>query len=216
MHEYKPYKVDIEKNPQLASLIRQSHFALGDSTENPYTSVYENTYRPFDLKDAYVSPAPNKNFVSSFDIGLNDQNLHMTEAQRMFRKPPAEAYKVDSDLKASIRFIKGSHFDLGGDKSDGAKHFVTLNEQTYQHRPAEMAVPYKGVQADLRKSHFEIGNAQEPMLTTSQCAYTDKSKESDNKRAKPMALRQSHFTLGDGKGQYTTTHLLNYRDPKLL
>lgn len=216
MYSYKPYKVDIEKNPQLASLIRQSHFSLGADTGNSYSSVYETTYRPFDLNDAYVAPAPNKNFSSSFQVGLNDQNLHMTESQIMFKKPPAEAYNVDNDLKAQIRFIKGSHFDLGDGKGDGAKHFVTLNEQTYQHRPGELATLSKGVQSDLRRSHFEIGNAQEPMLTTSQCAYTDKSKESDNKRAKPMALRQSHFSFGDGKGQYTTTHLLNYRDPKLL
>ena len=245
-YAYKPYKVDIEKNPHLATLIRQSHFTLGTSSENPYTSVYESTLKPHDLKEAYVAPAPNKNFISSFKIGLNDQNLYMTESQLMYKKPPADAYKVDSDLKASIRFIKGSHFDLGGGgKGDGvaggygagaggdgagaggagagdgagagAKHFVTLNELTYQYRPAEMVKPNTSIKADLRKSHFGIGIAQhEPMITTNQCTYTDKSKESDNKKAKPMALRQSHFTLGDGKGEYTTTHLLNYRDPKLV
>ena len=112
-HEYKPYNVEHDKNPYLAAMIRQSHFTLGNSTENPYRSVYETTLKPFDLREAYVAPAPNKNFTSSFNVGLHDRPFHMTEAQLMYKKPPGEAYKVDNDIKANIRFIKGSHFTLG-------------------------------------------------------------------------------------------------------
>ena len=167
----------------------------------------------------------------------------MTEAQLMYKKPPGEAYKVDNDIKANIRFIKGSHFTLGSGNggigvdggsggnganggnggigganagyNPGAEHFVTLNERTYQQRTGEIAKLSKDVQADLRKSHFQVGGVSEPMVSTNQRMYTDKSKESDFQRAKPMALRQTHFTLGTGKADYTTMHMLNYRDPKL-
>ncbi len=214
---FKHHHVENEKNPYLASLIRQSHFALGTSKDNPYQTMYQSTLKPYDLSKTNVKPAPNKNFVASFQVGLNDQPFHLSEAQLMYKKPPEEAYKVDKDLKANIRFIKGNHFELGVDsKKVHGEHFITLNEQTYQPKEAELVKLSTNVQADLRKSHFTVGNVPEPIISTSQKEFTDKSKEIKREKVEPKGLRETHFALGDGKPDFVSMKMLHYRDPKLV
>lgn len=177
----------------------------------------ESTLKPYNLAEAGVKPAPNKNFIASFHIGMNERSSHVSEAQDHFKKPSEEAYKADKDLKANIRFIKGNHFQFGSDPSEqNANHFVTLNEQIYQSREAEMAKLSKDVQADLRKSHFTVGNVPEPIISTSQKEFTDKSKIAEKATFKSLGLRDTHFALGDGKPDFVSMKMLNYRDPTLV
>eukprot|EP01022_Parablepharisma_sp_SALTPOND_P008757 TRINITY_DN136853_c1_g1_i1.p1 TRINITY_DN136853_c1_g1~~TRINITY_DN136853_c1_g1_i1.p1 ORF type:complete len:299 (-),score=11.71 TRINITY_DN136853_c1_g1_i1:66-887(-) len=212
---YRQHYVQTEKNPHSAALIGQTHFSLGGDKANSYQTMYEATMKPYDLSKTNVNPAPNKNFVASFHIGLNNQPFHLSEAQIMYRKPSEEAYKVDKDLKANIRFIKGSHFELGADRKVGGTHFVTLNEQTYQPKQGEQAKLSTGVQMDLRKSHFSVGNMPEPIISTNQVEFRDKSKEVPKEKMATKALRETHFALGDGKSDFVSMKMLHYRDPKL-
>ena len=214
---FKHQSAVVERDPHLASVIRQTHFTLGISNENPYQTVNESALKPYDLSQTNVQPASNKNFIASFKVGMNDRPMHLTEAQVMYKKPPEEAYKVDKDLKANIRFIKGSHFELGSDASKkGADHFITLNEQTYQAKEAEIARLSEGVQMDLRKSHFTVGNVPEPILSTSQREFKDKSKEVKHEKVQAKGLRETHFALGDGKPDFVSMKMMHYRDPKLV
>ena len=83
MSKYKRHPLSYDKDPVFGAHIRCSHFALGDGKTTSYESVYAMNSRAHDLADAYVKPAPNKNFTSSFNVGLNDRPLHVTESQLM-------------------------------------------------------------------------------------------------------------------------------------
>ena len=142
---------------------------------------------------------------------------------------------MDNNLQANIRFIKGSHFDVGGDPTErGVAHFLTLKELSYKH-PAALLGHSSGFGAtgqsgqgegpnaglnveklsDLRRSHFEIGNEQEAMRTQSQIAYTDKTAAMPHNQVKMRNLRESHFVLGARGYDFVTEHMLKYRHPTL-
>ena len=81
--KYKRLPLGTTVNPLLAATIRQTHFTLGDDKANPYQTVSSMNFKAHDLDAAYAKPAPNKNFTSSFQIGMNDRPLHVTESQLM-------------------------------------------------------------------------------------------------------------------------------------
>ncbi len=127
---------------------------------------------------------------------------------------PPEAYQVDHDLKADIRFIKGSHFALGNDeKCRGAEHFVTLNEATYTKLGMAQAKMSKAVMLDLRKSHFGLGGVSQSMKSLNQVTYTDKSKVAPKEKFVTRNLRASHFALGTGKPDFVSQNMLQFRNP---
>ncbi len=63
------------------SLLRKSHFALGDKTQETkdhYNSTYTNTMQP---KTAKTEKVDNVNFVSSIAIKGKDETIVQTEAR---------------------------------------------------------------------------------------------------------------------------------------
>ena len=84
MAKYKRHPLSTGRDPRFGVHTRRSHFELGDGKTMSYQSVYAVNSQPHNLAEAYVKPAPNKNFTSSFKVGLNEQPLHATEAQLMY------------------------------------------------------------------------------------------------------------------------------------
>ena len=64
--------------------------------------------------------------------------------------------------------------------------------------------------ADLRSSHFKVGQTQHPMITHSQTAF-GRPRTSLTLRQGPPATQP--WTLGDGSkgGCFTTSNMANYR-----
>lgn len=141
----------------------------------------------------------------------------MARLSHRYKNIPSDAYKVDSGLAANIRFIKGSHFEIGADKREqGASHFVTLKEHNYRpHDIVEQAALNVGRAMDLRSSHFKVGNEDEKIYTLNQVNYGDKTKFMPKERFVTKNLRESHFKLGTAEPSFVSHNMVQYRNPAL-
>jgi hypothetical protein len=93
---------------------------------------------------------------------------------------------------------------------------VTLKESQFKEPAAqEKVVLNQAKLADLRKSHFQIGNEVEPIFTRNQQFYTDKTPDMPAMRKTTKNMRESHFALGDNTREFVSQQMMQYRNPNI-
>ena len=197
--------------PKLDSqILRQSHWSLGDKTQEPpdlYLSTYAKAMTP---KKADLGPKKENNtFQSAFSITGTGPMDYLTNYRVNYI--PKEVSK--DDLSDMIKQIRNSHFDLGEMKND----YGTTMSNSYQYDPISaknaMSPLDRELINDLRATHYKLGD--EPLVgqTTHRRDYVpyDVSGVQIGKNPK---LYGSNFGLGDlnnnkfdGKTIYMTDYI---------
>ena len=197
--------------PKLDSqLLRQSHWSLGDKTQEPpdlYLSTYAKAMTP---KKADLGPKRDVNtFKSAFSITGPGPMNYLTDYRANYI--PKEVTK--DNLTDMIKQIRNSHFDLGEMPND----YGTTMSNSYQYDPElaknAMSPLDRDLVNDLRATHYKLGDDPLVGQTTHRRDYVPYDVSKHN-IVKDPNLKASHWGLGDmnnnrfdGKTIYMTDYI---------
>ena len=198
-----------------SQLLRQSHWSLGDKTQEP-PDLYDTTYtKAMTPKKAIPNPPLNNNtYNSSFSITGNGPMEYQSDYRANYI--PINSQIDPKDVKTmqdTIKNIKNSHFNLGDMPND----YATTMGNSYQFDP-NLAKGARGqldreLINDLRATHYKFGDDPLVGQTTQRRDYVpyDIAKLGETKGPH---LQDSHFNIGDannnkldGKTIYMTDYI---------
>ena len=178
-------------------LLRQSHWSLGDKTQelpDMYKSSYDRAHTPKKAIPNIINDATTQK--SNFSINGNGPMNYQTDYRANYI--PLNN-KIDPKEKNAIgnliKIIKNSHFDLGDMPND----YRTTMDNSYKFNP-NSAKDAKGqldkkLLNDLRSTHYKLGYDDINPQTTQRRDYIPYN-PADCKVKKPL-LQKSHFGLGN-------------------
>jgi hypothetical protein len=197
--------------PKLDShMLRQSHWTLGDKTQEPpdlYLSTYAKAMTP---KKAELGPKKDINtFQSAFSITGPGPMEYITNYRANYI--PKEVRK--DDLNDMIKQIRNSHFDLGEMQND----YGTTMSNSYQYDPETaknaMSPLDRELVNDLRATHYKLGDHPLVGQTSHRRDYVPYDVK-NLQVAKNPQLRTTNWNLGDmnnnkleGKTIYMTDYI---------
>lgn len=189
---------------------QSSNFQLGDGP-NMYATTYNASCAPVAAGGAVPAEKADRDHTkSNFEIGSG--KFHgVTQFQSAYVPHGNAASKADKDFIAQI---KDNHFSLAEEGGQGT--YLTENMAQFQDKgdPSKIRSTLdENRKADLRKSHFNIGNKKGHFSTTMQTSYQpQEAQPSAFNSDKARDLKNSHFQIGEGEHMnYTTQHMINYR-----
>lgn len=199
---YLPPKGGYQKPTIDNQALRQTHWALGDKSQQP-PDLYDTTYtRTMTPKKALPNPpVDNSTLKSSFKITGTGPTNYQTDYRASYIPKKCDMdegqKKIINDV---IKNIKNSHFDFG----DMQNEFGTTMANAYQYDPNK----FRGAKGqldkelinDLRATHYKLGYQPQINQTTQRRDYIP-YKNVRFVNGKNPELQKDHFKFGDLNNQ---------------
>lgn len=186
-----------------------SHFNLGTDSA-PMQSIAQANFVPMRAETQNMNEQKRiRNAMRQVYLTMgNDRTTYESNSAAAYKHPPMALFKEGADGDERQRKkneVDRAHFIMGVEDATT----VAARECSLQHesmRSALQGIDYSKltgmsaeVKADLRKSHFQLGNDDVTVLSNAQRSYTRPPKNvpaaMDEEQLKD--LRAHHFTFGD-------------------
>lgn len=183
----------------LSSGMRSTHFEFG---KDKTVKKSESNSR-FVPHDQVIGSGSSKNHITDYSkthfvLGMSEDNQEGKEQKKN------EVLVSKPEVRYTASISGAHHFVYGTDQ----RSLKSIAAQDYVEKqvPMQDKQEVKKLKSELQKSHFGLGNAKEPYLSTTKASFQGPTIKQERKNGN---LMNTHFKLGTDKIKYDSKPLDN-------